>query len=104
MSDQPSDRQPAEAPVLEVEEPGDAVASPHGVASPPTAEPISADDPGPRPWLERIGMAGIAVVMSLLFATLAVAAGSGGEWILAAMSAAGALVTIAVGLSTLVRG
>jgi hypothetical protein len=42
--------------------------------------------------------------MSLLFATLAVAAGSGGEWILAAMSAAGALVTIAVGLSTLVRG
>ena len=88
----------------EVEESGDADGSGDAAASPRTAEPISAEDAGPRPWLERIGMAGIAVVMSLLFATLAVAAGSGGEWILAAMSAAGALVTIAVGLSTLVRG
>jgi len=86
MSDQPSDRPPTDGPALEVDE---------------SARP---EDPGPRPWLERIGMAGIAVVMSLLFAALAVAAGSGGEWILAAMSAAGALVTIAVGLSTLVRG
>jgi hypothetical protein len=59
---------------------------------------------GPRPWLERIGLAAIAVVMSALFAVVALAAGSGGEWILAAMSAVGAFVTIAVGLSTLVRG
>ena len=61
-------------------------------------------DVGPRPWLERIGLAAIAVVMSLLFGAMALAAGAGGEWILAAMSAAGALVTLAVGLSTLVRG
>jgi hypothetical protein len=86
MNDQPSDRRPTEGPALDAE------------------EPVRPEDPGPRPWLERIGMAGIAVVMSLLFAALAIAAGSGGEWILAAMSAAGALVTIAVGLSTLVRG
>ena len=65
------------------------------------SEPAEAE---PRPWLERIGLAGIAVVMSLLFGVLALAAWTGGEWILAAMSAAGALVTIAVGLSTLVRG
>jgi len=58
----------------------------------------------PRPWLERLGLAGIAVVMSALFAVTALAFWAGGEWILAAMSAAGALVTIAVGLSTLVRG
>jgi hypothetical protein len=58
----------------------------------------------PRPWLERLGLAGIAVVMTALFAVTALAFWSGGEWILAAMSAAGALVTIAVGLSTLVRG
>ena len=58
----------------------------------------------PRPWLERLGLAGIAVVMAILFAVTALAFWSGGEWILAAMSAAGALVTIAVGLSTLVRG
>jgi len=84
MNDLPSDRPPTEP-----------------LANEP---PSGADEPAPRPWLERIGMAGIAVVMSLLFATLAAAAWSGGEWILAAMSAAGALVTIAVGLSTLVRG
>jgi len=58
----------------------------------------------PRPWLERIGLAAVAAVMSLLFAGVAVAAGSGGEWILAAMSAGGAFMTIAVGLATLVRG
>jgi len=60
--------------------------------------------PAPRPWLERIGLAAVAVVMSLLFVVVALAAGSGGEWILAAMSAVGAFVTIAVGLQTLVRG
>jgi len=58
----------------------------------------------PRPWLERIGLAAVAAVMGLLFAGVAVAAGSGGEWILAAMSAVGAFMTIAVGLATLVRG
>jgi hypothetical protein len=60
--------------------------------------------PEPRPWLERIGLAAIATVMGLLFAGVAVAAGIGGEWILAAMSAVGAFMTIAVGLATLVRG
>lgn len=62
------------------------------------------DAGGPRPWLERIGLAAVAVVMSVLFAIVAIAAGSGGEWILAAMSAVGAFMTIAVGLATLVRG
>jgi len=69
-----------------------------------TEPPDPTDELGPRPWLERIGLAAIAVVMSALFAVVALAAGSGGEWILAAMSAVGAFVTIAVGLSTLVRG
>jgi hypothetical protein len=70
-----------------------------GVA--PAVEPSPVE---PRPWLERLGLAGIAVVMTALFAITAVAFWAGGEWILAAMSAAGALVTMAVGLSTLVRG
>ncbi len=65
----------------------------------------SDDDPtAPRPWLERIGLAAIAVVMGSLFAVVALAASAGGEWILAAMSAVGAFVTLAVGLQTLVRG
>jgi hypothetical protein len=42
--------------------------------------------------------------MGALFAVVALAASSGGEWILAAMSAGGAVVTIAVGLQTLIRG
>jgi hypothetical protein len=73
----------------------------------PAAAPPPALDRPPverRPWLERIGLAAIAVVMGALFALVAVAAGAGGEWILAAMSAVGAFMTIAVGLSTLIRG
>ncbi|HUQ79124.1 MAG TPA: hypothetical protein VM427_09700 [Patescibacteria group bacterium] len=57
-----------------------------------------------RPWLERIGLAAVAAVMGALFSLVAVAAGAGGEWILAAMSAIGAFMTLAVGLATLVRG
>ena len=69
-------------------------------ASPPGAEPPRE----PRPWIERIGMALVALVMAALFSVVAVAAGAGGEWILAAMSAAGALMTIAVAAVTVVRG
>jgi hypothetical protein len=66
--------------------------------------------PGPvvpverRPWLERIGLAAIALVMFALLSVMAVASWAGGEWILAAMSASGAVLTIGVGLVTLVRG
>ena len=63
-----------------------------------------APPPEPRPWLERIGLAAIATVMAALLAFMAVAAGTGGEWILAAMSASGAVLTIGVGLLTLIRG
>jgi len=77
-----------------------------GPAEPPgpAASPTPSGPPAPRPWLERIGLAAVAVVMSLLFVVVALAAGSGGEWILAAMSAVGAFMTMAVGLATLVRG
>jgi hypothetical protein len=44
------------------------------------------------------------MVMAGLFGVVAVAAGAGGEWILAAMSAVGALMTIAVAAITVVRG
>ncbi len=77
-------------------------------------DPLASDEPSPaatgsgplerRPWLERIGLAAIAALMGGLFAVVAIAAGAGGEWILAAMSAVGAFMTIAVGLSTLIRG
>jgi hypothetical protein len=57
-----------------------------------------------RPWPERIGLAAVAAVMSVLFGGIAVAAGTNGEWILAAMSGIGAFMTIAVGLATVIRG
>ncbi|HXU85805.1 MAG TPA: hypothetical protein VN773_08360 [Verrucomicrobiae bacterium] len=58
----------------------------------------------PRPWLERIGLAAIALVLGLFLVVTAIASWAGGEWILAAMSASGAVLTIGVGLATLVRG
>ena len=69
--------------------------------------PVPVDPPGPsepRPWLERLGLAAIALVMGALLAVMAAVAWVGGEGILAAMSASGAILTIGVGLLTLVRG
>jgi hypothetical protein len=60
--------------------------------------------PERRPWLERIGLAAIALVLFGLLSVMAVASWMGGEWILAAMSASGAALTIGVGVVTLVRG
>jgi hypothetical protein len=68
------------------------------------------EHPGPdlprerRPWLERIGLAAIALVMGVLLSVMGLTAWIGGEWILAAMSASGAVLTVGVGLMTLVRG
>ena len=70
-------------------------------------EPTGAPAPGPpepRPWLERIGMAAIAAVLGALLVVVAVAAFAGGELILAAMAISGAVLTIGIGLLTLVRG
>jgi hypothetical protein len=63
-------------------------------------------DPAPerRPWLERIGLASIALVMGGLLAVMGIVAWAGGEWILAAMSASGAVLTLGVAVATLVRG
>jgi len=75
-----------------------------GGAGPDPAAPEPAAPREPRPLLERLGLGAIAIVMSLLFALVAIAAGMGGEWILAAMSGVGAVMTIAVGAITVVRG
>jgi hypothetical protein len=82
----------------------------------PTERPMTgpaeagAQDPGDepprerRPWIERIGLAAIAVVLGGLFIVMAVAAWSGGEPFLATMGAIGALMTFWVGALTVVRG
>jgi hypothetical protein len=58
----------------------------------------------PRTWLERLGLAGIAAVLGALLFGMTAAALAGGELILAAMSFSGAVLTIGVGLRTLIRG
>ena len=62
------------------------------------------EPPERRPWLERLGLAAIALVMGTLLTVMGIAAWAGGEWILAAMSASGAVLTIGVGVVTLIRG
>jgi hypothetical protein len=69
-------------------------------APPATAEP----DRRPRPLIERIGMAAIALVLGLLFGTVAVAAFTSGELFLATMGAIGCVMTFWVGGLTLFRG
>jgi hypothetical protein len=57
----------------------------------------------PRPLIERIGLAAVAVVLATLFGTVAVASWAGGEVFLAAMGAIGCLMTLWVGVLTLIR-
>jgi hypothetical protein len=58
----------------------------------------------PRPWIERIGLAGIALMFAGLFAALALGSWSGGELFLAVMGGIGCFMTLWVGALTLVRG
>jgi fatty acid desaturase len=79
----------------------------------PTADPdrshrSSPEEPAeeqrqPRPMIERIGLALIALVMAAAFGGVAVAAWIGGEVFLAAMGAIGCLMTVWVGGMTVLR-
>jgi len=71
----------------------------------PTAEPAGSSKPAePRPIIERIGLAFIALVLAALFGVVSAASWVGGELFLAAMAGIGCLMTIWVGAVTLVRG
>ena len=58
----------------------------------------------PRPLIERIGLAAIAAVLAALFGGVAVASWLGGEPFLAVMGGIGSLMTLWVGVLTLIRG
>ena len=66
--------------------------------------PTDPPDPRPRPIIERIGMAFIAVILAALFALVAVAAFIGGEPFLGVMGAIGCLMVLWVGGLTLFKG
>ncbi len=58
----------------------------------------------PRPVIERIGLAAVALVLATLFGGVAAAAWVGGELFLAVMGGIGCLMTVWVGGLTLFRG
>jgi hypothetical protein len=68
----------------------------------------SGDVPGPeprrRPLIERLGLAVIAAAMAVMFGAVAALSWVGGEPFLAVMGAVGCLMTVWVGLLTVVRG
>ncbi len=57
----------------------------------------------PRPFIERLGLAAVALVLAVLFGGVAAASWTGGELFLAVMGAVGCLMTVWVGAMTLLR-
>ncbi len=58
----------------------------------------------PRPVIERIGLAFIALVLAIMFGGVSAASWVGGEPFLAVMGGVGCLMTVWVGVITLLRG
>lgn len=68
-------------------------------------EPVPPEpDRRPRPLIERLGLAVIALILGAMFALVAVAAFVGGEPFLGVMGAVGCLMVLWVGGLTLFRG
>ena len=60
--------------------------------------------PEPRPVIERLGLGLIALVVAVMFGTLAAVALTGGEIFLGVMAGIGALMTLWAALGSLRRG
>jgi hypothetical protein len=58
----------------------------------------------PRPRIQRLGLAAVALGLAVLFGGVAVASWTGGEIFLAAMGGIGCLMTAWVGAQTVLRG
>jgi hypothetical protein len=91
MSAEPGQTDPSAS--IGPSEPGEPV-------DPPPSEPLRQ----PRPIIERIGLAAVALVLAILFGGVAAASWIGGELFLAVMGAVGCLMTLWVGTLTLFRG
>lgn len=80
-------------------------AAPTGTAAPAgTSAPATEPERPPRPFVERLGMAAVAVFVGGLFILMAGAAWVGREGFLALMAGLGGLMTFWAGFSTLRRG
>ena len=89
------DRRPQDAP-----RPAEAKGGPRQPPEPP--EPHEPREP--RPIIERLGLGAVALVLAILFGGIAAASWVGGEPFLTVMGAIGCLMTLWVGVLTLVRG
>ncbi len=69
-----------------------------------TGSPVPAGRRPPRPIIERLGLAAVAVVLAILFGGVAAASWIGGETFLTVMGAVGCVMTLWVGAVTLIRG
>jgi len=72
--------------------------------SPESAAQPAVPPAGPRPLIERLGLAVIALVVTTLFAALAAAALGAGELFLGVMAGIGAAMTVWAAAGTLRRG
>ena len=88
------------------EEPGEPASGdpPREVSGVAPMPAVTAEPSVHRPMIERLGMASIALVIAVLFGTVAAASWVGGELFLAVMAAIGALMTAWAGLITITRG
>lgn len=69
--------------------------------APPAVPPAPRE---PRPLIERLGLAAVALVLAALFGGVAAASWVGGELFLAMMGGIGCVMTLWVGVLTLIRG
>jgi hypothetical protein len=70
----------------------------------PEAEDSAASPIEPRPLIERLGLAAIAVLVTLVFGALGVAAFASNEVFLGVMGLTGALMTMWAAFGSLRRG
>ena len=92
MTEDPSPRDDAQAAEAS---PVEAPSEPRESAARPAEAPGQPREP--RPWIERIGLAAIALLLSVLFGGVAAASWVGGELFLAVMAGVGCLMTIGSG-------
>ncbi len=81
----------------------------HGDGADPASRGVGpagaeAREPSQRPWIERIGLAAIALVLVVMFGAISVAALGGGELFLGVMAGTGALMTLWAAGASLRRG
>ena len=70
----------------------------------PSTEPDAVPERPPRPFVERLGLAAVALFVGGLFTLMAGAAWVGDEGFLAVMAGLGGVMTFWAGLSSLRRG